>query len=138
MPTPNPHPFAERAASAAIRTLREITTFNGYWQALPDSIRAIMLQDVALAIRDQADRTDLPDEIERDLSGRHPSTVQMLTWFDVNRPSLSVPLQLCSIIANHAYYLAAVLPDGPELTTGLRKLLEARECFIRASVQDRL
>lgn len=27
-----------------------------------------------------------------------------------------------------------VLPDGPELTAGLRKLLEAKDCFVRASL----
>jgi hypothetical protein len=26
------------------------------------------------------------------------------------------------------------LPDGPELTTGLRKLLEAKDCFVRAAL----
>lgn len=26
------------------------------------------------------------------------------------------------------------LPDGPEKTTGLRKLLEAKDCFIRAAL----
>jgi hypothetical protein len=27
-----------------------------------------------------------------------------------------------------------VLPDGPEKSAGLRKLLEAKECFIRAKL----
>jgi len=27
-----------------------------------------------------------------------------------------------------------VLPDGPELTSGLRKLLEAKDCFVRAAL----
>lgn len=27
-----------------------------------------------------------------------------------------------------------MLPDGPELTAGLRKLLEAKDCFVRAAV----
>lgn len=26
------------------------------------------------------------------------------------------------------------LPDSPELTTGLRKLLEAKDCFVRAAI----
>lgn len=26
------------------------------------------------------------------------------------------------------------LPDGPELTAGLRKLLEAKDCFVRAAL----
>lgn len=36
------------------------------------------------------------------------------------------------------YYLAqemiAELPDSAELTAGLRKLLEAKDCFVRASL----
>lgn len=39
-----------------------------------------------------------------------------------------------SIMANHARYLDAVLPDGPEKTTGLRKLLEAKDCMVRAAL----
>lgn len=27
-----------------------------------------------------------------------------------------------------------ILPDGPEKTTGLRKLLEAKDCFVRTKV----
>lgn len=42
--------------------------------------------------------------------------------------------QVSSIIGNHARYLDAVLPDGPEKTTGLRKLLEAKDCFVRAAL----
>ena len=30
--------------------------------------------------------------------------------------------------------MAAQLPDGPELTAGLRKLLEAKDCFVRAAL----
>jgi hypothetical protein len=26
------------------------------------------------------------------------------------------------------------LPDGPELSAGLRKLLEAKDCFVRAAL----
>lgn len=42
--------------------------------------------------------------------------------------------QVSSIIGNHARYLDAVLPDGPEKTTGLRKLLEAKDCFVRVAL----
>jgi hypothetical protein len=28
--------------------------------------------------------------------------------------------------------MVAALPDGPELTTGLRKLVEVKDCFVRA------
>lgn len=33
-----------------------------------------------------------------------------------------------------AAQMIAALPDGPELTTGLRKLLEAKDCFVRAAL----
>ena len=29
------------------------------------------------------------------------------------------------------------LPDGPEKSAGLRKLLEAKDCFVRAVIQGR-
>ncbi len=28
----------------------------------------------------------------------------------------------------------STLPEGPELTAGLRKLLEAKDCFVRAAM----
>lgn len=31
-----------------------------------------------------------------------------------------------------ANYMDKILPNGPEKTTGLRKLLEAKDCFVRA------
>lgn len=31
----------------------------------------------------------------------------------------------------------ATLPDGPEKSAGLRKLLEAKDCFVRASLPPR-
>ncbi len=38
-------------------------------------------------------------------------------------------------VSSHAAGLAQImvdqLPDGPELTAGLRKLLEAKDCFVR-------
>lgn len=33
-----------------------------------------------------------------------------------------------------AQLLEAKLPDGPEKSAGLRKLLEAKDCFVRASL----
>lgn len=41
-------------------------------------------------------------------------------------------------ISGDVYDLAckmeAVLPDGPEKSAGLRKLLEAKDCFVRAKI----
>jgi hypothetical protein len=33
-----------------------------------------------------------------------------------------------------AQMMEAVLPDGPEKSAGMRKLLEAKDCFVRASL----
>ena len=46
-------------------------------------------------------------------------------------PSLqSVSKPLCKL----ANEMNATLPDGPEKSAGLRKLLEAKDCFVRAKV----
>jgi hypothetical protein len=37
----------------------------------------------------------------------------------------------CSELADH---MAATMPSGPELVAGLRKLLEAKDCFVRCAV----
>jgi hypothetical protein len=36
--------------------------------------------------------------------------------------------------AELAVTMADMLPSGPELTVGLRKLLEAKDCFVRAAL----
>jgi hypothetical protein len=38
----------------------------------------------------------------------------------------------CCELAEH---MAKLLPDNPELTAGLRKLLEAKDCFVRARIE---
>lgn len=40
----------------------------------------------------------------------------------------AVSQQICEV----AKALDAFLPDGPEKSAGLRKLLEAKDCFVRA------
>lgn len=63
----------------------------------------------------------------------HPSTEQILQWFKYDHlpPNLqAVSRELCEIAQRFARVL-----DGPELTAGLRKLLEAKDCFVRAAIQ---
>lgn len=38
----------------------------------------------------------------------------------------------CAALANYA---VQNIKDGPELTAGLRKLLEAKDCFVRATLE---
>ncbi len=68
-----------------------------------------------------------------DTENRHPSTVQLLRFFAwAHLPERLKPYsQFC---AELAIRMVSRLPDGPELTTGLRKLLEAKDCFVRAAL----
>lgn len=69
------------------------------------------------------------------MSARHPGTEHLLSLFAYDH--LPPHLQAVSApIANMAVDLADSLHDGPELSTGLRKLLEAKDCFVRQAVID--
>lgn len=65
----------------------------------------------------------------------HPATRNLLRWLEPN-PNLP---ELGQDLARACHELAKVTVDtcteGPELTTGLRKLLEAKDCFVRASLE---
>jgi hypothetical protein len=49
-----------------------------------------------------------------------------------------LPAGLLRDTSEHVHKLAdlmdATLPDGPEKAVGLRKLLEAKDCFVRAAL----
>ena len=40
-------------------------------------------------------------------------------------------------IGDLAQELEASLPDGPEKSAGMRKLLEAKDCFVRAALETK-
>ncbi|MEU2764244.1 hypothetical protein [Streptomyces sp. NPDC007094] len=64
---------------------------------------------------------------------RHPGTTHLLRYFEYGH--LPAHLQAVSKpCGDLAQELVAVLPDGPELSAGLRKLLEAKDCFVRAAL----
>lgn len=66
---------------------------------------------------------------------RHPSTQHLLDLFAYGH--LPVHLQAVSVeLHTAAHHMADTLGDGPELSTGLRKLLEAKDCFVRQAVID--
>ncbi len=67
------------------------------------------------------------------VEGRHPGTAGIVKYFAWAH--LPVHLQVISQpIGLLALEMVASLPDGPELTAGLRKLLEAKDCFVRANL----
>ena len=68
-----------------------------------------------------------------DTEGRHPGTAQVARWFDYSH--LSGPARdTAAAVHDLAAEVVDTLPDGPELTAGLRKLLEAKDCFVRATI----
>lgn len=64
----------------------------------------------------------------------HPATQAILEHFKYEH----LPLNL-QVVSRPVCELAHVMAetqglDGPELTAGLRKLLEAKDCFVRAAL----
>lgn len=65
--------------------------------------------------------------------GRHPATVHLLRYFAYAH--LPSHLQTVSAPCGElAQAMVNTLPDGPELTVALRKLLEAKDAFVRAAL----
>lgn len=67
------------------------------------------------------------------MQDRHPATHHLLDLFEWKHlpPHLQTVSKHCSELAND---MVNRLEDGPELTAGLRKLLEAKDCFVRQAV----
>ncbi|MDE2901766.1 MAG: hypothetical protein OXP73_01925 [Chloroflexota bacterium] len=59
---------------------------------------------------------------------------RMVKWFDGDHlePELSDVVDDCRQLAEA---MDRILAEGPEKTTGLRKLLEAKDCFVRAALE---
>jgi ferritin-like protein len=70
------------------------------------------------------------------MGDRHPATLGMLRWFEYAH--LPEDLRTVSgLFYDLAHDVTALVPDGPELTTCLRKLLEAKDCAVRARIEAR-
>lgn len=64
---------------------------------------------------------------------KHPAVAAILPFFEYahlppNLGAVSKP------IGDLAHSMADTLPQNAELTAGLRKLLEAKDCFVRAAL----
>jgi len=71
-----------------------------------------------------------------DLTGRHPGVVELAKHFEFEH--LPDDLKVVSAVCHRtAADMLNRLPDSAELTVGLRKLLEAKDCFVRAAVAAR-
>lgn len=64
---------------------------------------------------------------------RHPSVVAVTRFFEYDH--LPEPLRFISFAcAELKDTILERVGDDPELVVGLRKLLEAKDCFVRASI----
>lgn len=65
---------------------------------------------------------------------RHPSVEAVTRFFESDH----LPEPLKDVVLTTKDYVGWILQilseDDPELTAGLRKLLEAKDCFVRAAV----
>jgi hypothetical protein len=67
------------------------------------------------------------------LADRHPGTTGLLRWLEHDH----LPLHLQVVVRPFhrlAHALVAEYPDHPELTTALRKLVEAKDAAVRCVV----
>lgn len=71
-----------------------------------------------------------------DQTEHHPATVHVMSMFSYDHlpEDLRDYSRECADLASLMYNQ---LPSSPELTVGLRKLLEAKDAFIRAAVAAR-
>jgi hypothetical protein len=70
----------------------------------------------------------------RNLSNRHPGTAGIARYFTFDHLPAGPLRDTSEACHNLADGMIGRLPDGPELTAGLRKLLEAKDCFVRAAL----
>lgn len=68
-----------------------------------------------------------------DLSTRQPAVQGVMKFFAYEH--LPEKLQAVSKpVHDLAVTMLETVPDSPELTVGLRKLLEAKDCFVRSAL----
>jgi hypothetical protein len=68
------------------------------------------------------------------LEGRNPAVLAVFRWLIPNEKLPAAQYALSQECHDLALQMIQALPDDPELTVGLRKLLEAKDCFVRASL----
>ena len=61
-----------------------------------------------------------------------PSTTIKYFSYEHLPPKLQ---EIAKPLAELAKQMEETLPDGPEKSAGMRKLLEAKDCFVRASLE---
>ena len=60
---------------------------------------------------------------------------RLLRWFTYAHLPSGLPRDTSALFADLAGRLPRILPEGAELTSALRKLLEAKDCAVRAAIE---
>jgi hypothetical protein len=68
---------------------------------------------------------------------RHPSVKHFEPLFEFSHLSEGLLRDTSRVFAQMARTMLTLVEDGPEMSAGLRKLLEAKDCFVRQAVLDR-
>lgn len=68
------------------------------------------------------------------LVGRHPSTTSIAQHFSYDHLQREDLKAVSKVIHDAAEQLIALVPDGPELSVALRKLLEGKDAAVRAAL----
>jgi hypothetical protein len=66
---------------------------------------------------------------------RHPSTTALARWFEFDHLPEGPIRDTSATCADLAARMIDTLPDDPELSAGLRHLLEAKDAFVRAAIR---
>ena len=80
------------------------------------------------------------EAIRERLKDRNRAVIDAAQWFAFDhlpvRPGSagSSPRDVSARVAGIAYEMIDLLPDSPELTHALRRLIEAKDCLVRAAI----
>lgn len=69
-----------------------------------------------------------------DTQGRHAAVADVARFFAFDHLVDDAPREIAELVADLAATMIDRLPDQPELTRGLHRLVEAKDCFVRAAV----
>lgn len=76
------------------------------------------------------------DRLTERFKGRHPATVALLLWLEVNQNLPDSQRRVATVFETTAADVTELVKDGPELSTALRRLIEAKDCAVRQSLLD--
>jgi len=70
------------------------------------------------------------------LEHRHEATRHSIRWLEPNPRLDGTAADVAHQVYRTALFMLEVLDDGIELTAGLRKLREAKDCFVIQALED--